>query len=90
MSVSFIAELSPVYCCLVLIMLLNHFELIFFQYNKDETLTCSSPPPSPTCSVTVSLSGHAKEIWGECEGQYMDTGLKSLGRQVEIHYNPIH
>ena len=49
---------------------------------EDRQLRCSSTPTSSSCSVTVSLSGLAKEIQGECEGEYNDTGLRSAGRKV--------
>ena len=51
-------------------------------FEDDLQLTCSSTPTSSSCSVTVSLSGLAKEIQGECEGEYKDTGLRSTGRKV--------
>ena len=51
-------------------------------YEEDRQLRCSSTPCSSSCSVTVSLSGLAKEIQGECEGEYKDTGLRSAGRKV--------
>ena len=50
-------------------------------YEDDQHLTCHSSTSSP-CSVTVSLSSLAKEIQGECEGKYKNTGLRSMGRQV--------
>ena len=52
------------------------------EYEKDPQFKCSSTPSSSCYSVTVSLSGLAKEIQGECEGQYKDTGLRSAGRKV--------
>ena len=51
-------------------------------FEEDRQLRCSSTPTSSSCSVTVSLSGLAKEIQGECEGEYKDTGLRSRGRKV--------
>ena len=51
-------------------------------YQEDPQLRCSSTSTSSSCSVTVSLSGLAKEIQGECEGEYKDTGLRSAGRKV--------
>ena len=51
-------------------------------YDEDPQLRCISTPTSSSCSVTVSLSGLAKEIQGECEGEYKDTGLRSAGRKV--------
>ena len=52
------------------------------SYEEDRQLRCSSTPPSSSCSVTVSLSGLAIEIRGECEGEYKDTGLRSAGKKV--------
>ena len=52
------------------------------SFEEDAQLRCSSTPSSSSCSVTVSLSGLAKEIQGECEGEYKDTGLRSAGRKV--------
>ena len=51
-------------------------------FEADPHLMCNSSPPSPSCSITVSLSGLAKEIQGDCEGEYKDTGLRSMGRKV--------
>ena len=51
-------------------------------YEEDPQLTCRSTPTSSSCSVTVSLSGLAKEFQGECEGEYKDTGMRSVGRKV--------
>ena len=51
-------------------------------YEEDRQLRCKGTPSSSSCSVTVSLSGLAKEIQGECEGEYNDTGLRSAGRKV--------
>ena len=51
-------------------------------YEADPLLICNSSLPSPYCSITVSLSGLAKEFQGECEGEYKDTGLRSAGRKV--------
>ena len=50
-------------------------------YTEDAQLRCNTPSSS-SCSVTVSLSGLVKEIQGECEGEYKDTGLGSAGRKV--------
>ena len=52
------------------------------EFEEDPQLMCNSTPSSSSCSVTVSLSGLAKEIQGECEGEYKDTGLRSMGRKV--------
>ena len=51
-------------------------------YEADPHLMCNSSPPSPSCSITVSLSGLARENQGDCEGEYKDTGLRSAGRKV--------
>ena len=51
-------------------------------FEADPHLMCNSSPPSPSCSITVSLSGLAKEVQGDCEGEYKDTGLRSMGRKV--------
>ena len=51
-------------------------------YEEDLYLTCSSTPASSPCIIAVSLSGLAKEIQGECEGKYKDTGLRCMGRKV--------
>ena len=51
-------------------------------YEEDPLLMCISSPPSPSCSITVSLSGLAKEFQEDCEGEYKDTGLRSSGRKV--------
>ena len=52
------------------------------EFVEDPQLRCSSTPTSSSCSITVSLSGLAKEFQGECEGMYKDTGLRSMGRKV--------
>ena len=49
---------------------------------EDPSLTCTQPADSPPCSVTLKLSGLAKDFQGKCEGEYKDTGLRSAGRQV--------
>ena len=51
-------------------------------FEADPLLMCNSSPPSPSCSITVSLSGLAKQIQRDCEGEYKDTGLRSMGRKV--------
>ena len=56
-------------------------------FEADPLLMCNSSPPSPSCSITFSLSGLAKEIQGECEGEYKDTGLRSMGRKVIDFFN---
>ena len=46
-------------------------------------MTCSSVMTAlVSCSITVSLSGLAKDIQGECKAEYKDTRLISMGRQV--------
>ena len=52
------------------------------KFEKDESLVCSNQPVSPCCSITVSLTGKAKEEVGYCEGKYESTGLISMGREV--------
>ena len=52
------------------------------KFKEDESLTCSNQPESPCCSITVSLSGEAKESKSWCEGKYESTGLISMGREV--------
>ena len=52
------------------------------KFEEDPHLTCSSVMTAlVSCSITVSLSGLAKDIQGECEAEYKDTGLISMGRQ---------
>ena len=55
------------------------------EYEEDSSLTCLTflAADSPPCSITVCLKGLTKEIQGECEGEYKDTGLNSMGRQVD-------
>ena len=60
----------------------NFYNFDTKEYEEDRQLRCSSTPSSSSCSVTVSLSGLAKEIQRECEGEYKDTGLRSAGRKV--------
>ena len=51
------------------------------KFEEDPHLTCSSVMTAlVSCSITVSLSGLAKDIQGECEAEYKDTGLISMGR----------
>ena len=55
------------------------------NFVEDKNLTCSSVSLAKLpCSVTVSLSGPAKEKHGKCEGVYKNTELMSMGRQVNI------
>ena len=59
-------------------------------FEEDLQLRCSSPTVSSSCSVTVSLSGRAKEFQGGCEGMYEDSGLRSAGRKVnQFQYDPL-
>ena len=51
---------------------------------SDSTMTCSLPTPIPPCRLTLSLSGEAKELHGQLEGTYTDTGLVSHGRPVIV------
>lgn len=57
------------------------FNWVSQTYMEDSMIRCGIADSSP-CLVTVSLSGEAKTFQGECEGEYKDTGLKSIGRQV--------
>ena len=52
------------------------------EYEVDLGVTCHILSNSPSCTLTVSLTGLAKEFQPNCEGEYQDTGLKSSGRQV--------
>ena len=54
------------------------------EYEADESITCEADVASTPCSLTVNLSGPAKEVQGECEGEYKSTGLISSGRPVMI------
>ena len=46
------------------------------KFEEDPHLTCSSVMTAfVSCSITVSLSGLAKDIQGECEAEYKDSGL---------------
>ena len=53
-------------------------------WKGDEYLKCTIPVSSPTCCLTVTLSGPAKEAQGKCEGTYRSTGLISSGRPVKL------
>ena len=57
----------------------------YYSYD-DETLSCIIPVTSPSCCLTVSLSGAAKETQGKCEGEYKSIGLTSAGKPVIIVY----
>ena len=53
------------------------------QFEEDPSVRCRARPAgSFPCSVTLKLSGPAKDFQGKCEGEYKDTGLRSQGRQV--------
>ena len=53
------------------------------KFEEDPSVRCRAlPAGSPPCSVTLKLSGLAKDFQGKCEGEYKDTGLRSWGRQV--------
>ena len=52
------------------------------NFEEDPSVTCTPPAASPPCSVTLRLSGLVKDFQGKCEGEYKDTGLRSLVRQV--------
>ena len=54
------------------------------NFEEDSSVRCTPPPDSPPCSVTLKLSGLAKDFQGKCEGEYKDTGLRSMGRQVNF------
>ena len=54
------------------------------EWTEDASLTCSGPSTLPTCSLTLSLSGEAKEAQAKCEGEYKSTGLMSMGREVNV------
>ena len=54
------------------------------MYEEAPGLTCTIPTTSPSCCLTVSLSGRAKEIQGKCEGKYESTGMFSFGREVGV------
>ena len=54
------------------------------EYEADESVTCEANVALTPCCLTVSLSGAAKEVQGECEGEYKDTGLLSMGRNIRL------
>ena len=56
-------------------------------YEEDPSVKCcrSIQAGSPPCNVTLKLSGLAKDFQGKCEGEYKDTGLRSMGRQVTFN-----
>ena len=58
-------------------------------FEEDPSVICTRPAGSPPCSVTLKLSGLAKDLQGKCEGEYKDTGLRSAGRQVNFQLNKI-
>ena len=53
------------------------------EFEEEPSVRCRAlPADSPPCSVTLKLSGLAKDFQGKCEGEYKDTGLRSMGRKV--------
>ena len=53
------------------------------KFEEDPSVRCRAlPADSPPCSVTLKLSGRAKDFQGKCEGEFKDTGLRNRGRQV--------
>ena len=57
------------------------------EYEADESVKCEPDVASTPCCLTVSLSGAAKGIQGECEGEYKSTELISSGRPVIDHFH---
>ena len=51
------------------------------NFKEDESISCTNQTESPCCSITVSLSGEAKETH-DYDVIYESTGLISMGRQV--------
>ena len=54
------------------------------EYDSDESLSCTEFLNSPPCHLTICLGGRAKELQGECEGEYEPTKMFSMGRTVMI------
>ena len=54
------------------------------EYDSDESLICSAFVNAPPCHLTITLSGRAKELQGECGGEYEPTEMISVGRTVII------
>ena len=55
------------------------------KFEEEPSVRCRAlPAGSPPCSVTLKLSGLAKDFQGKCEGEYKDTGMRSMGRQVTV------
>ena len=54
------------------------------EYEADESVTCEANVAPTPCCLTVNLSGAAKEVQGECEGEYKSSGLISSGKPVII------
>ena len=52
------------------------------KYDSDESLSCTEFLNAPPCHLTIRLSGRAKELQGECEGEYEPTKMISMGRTV--------
>ena len=58
----------------------------FYDYDKDDyvddpSLSCTLPISTSSCILTVVLTN--LEDHAECAGVYKDTGLVSVGREVE-------
>ena len=52
---------------------------------EEPSVRCTARPAGlPPCSVRLKLSGLEKDFQGKCEGEYKDTGLRSMGRQVTV------
>ena len=60
------------------------YNIVNSKYEEAPGLTCTIPATSPSCCLTVSLSGRAKELQGKCEGKYESTGMFSFGREVGV------
>ena len=54
------------------------------EYDCDESLICTEFLNAPPCHLTITLSGRAKELQGECGGEYEPTEMISVGRTVII------
>ena len=52
------------------------------EYKEEVNLTCTNQPEAPCSSLRVRLRGEAKKENPWCEGEYTNTGLISMGRQV--------
>ena len=56
------------------------------DYDSDESLICTEFLNAPPCHLTIHLGGRAKELHGECEGEYEPTKMISMGRTVMISF----